>query len=498
MIALAAALALATTPAGAPVVTTTDGAVAGERMADGRALFRGIPFAAPPLGDLRWRAPRPAAKWQGVRDATKSRPSCPQPDYGWNKDNFAWQDEDCLYLEVGTPDLTPAKPLPVMVWIHGGGNYAGGGAGTVYSSTVSKGIVLVSVQYRLGVLGFLSHPAFSAETPDRTSGNYGLMDQQAALRWVQANIARFGGDPANVTIYGESAGAQDVGLQMLSPGAKGLFAKAIAESGTAGFGVPPRSLAHSERIGVTILEKAGARPGATAAELRALPLASIVANTHTADVPELDDDGFIWLQAVVDGRVIVETPEASLAAGRGSKGPLIIGSNAMELSLHGGPDNARAAIEAAFGANAPAALAFYGLAGAPPLATDPRLGDLGAQLSNDVTFRCPMIAVSRARVRHGMPTWQYHYDYTGPDGAAVRHAGEIPYVFAGADELEPGAPPLQAYWVNFAKTGDPNGPGLPAWPAYDETRKTYLEFANGGPRLGADLRGGVCGLRSAP
>jgi para-nitrobenzyl esterase len=458
----------------------------------------GVPFAAPPTGALRWRPPAPAAKWKRPRDATRSRPSCPQTDYGWNHQAAAVQSEDCLYLEVATPGLIPPAPLPVMVWIHGGGNRAGAGTGVVGSSIVSGGVVLVSIQYRLAALGFLSHPAFTAESPHHASGNYGLMDQQAALRWVQSNIARFGGDPANVTIFGESAGGQDVGLQMLSPLARGLFAKAIAESGTAGFGVPPRSLAENERLGAMVLARADARPGATAAELRALPLQALVAAGETTDALAIPDDSFIWMQAVIDGWVIRETPRASLEAGRTSSAPMILGVNARELSLYGGPARARAEIDRAFGAAAAAALSFYGLAGDGPAVADPRLGDLGAQLSNDVDFRCPMIAVSRARVRHGLATWQYHYDYTGPDGALVRHAGEIPYVFAAAPEVEPGAPPLQAYWVNFARTGDPNGPGLPPWPAYDAAGRAYLGFVNGGPQPGADLRGAVCGLRAAP
>ncbi len=203
-------------------------------MPDGRALFRGIPFAAPPIGRLRWHAPVPPARWQGIRDASRSAPACLQIDYGWNHTAAANQSEDCLYLDVGTPSVAPSAPLPVMVWIHGGGNRGGSGAGTVESRIVQRGIVLVSIQYRLSALGFLSHPALGTH-----SGNYALMDQQAALRWVRENIAKFGGDPDNVTLFGESAGAQDVGLQMLLPGARSLFAKAIEESGTPGFGLPP-------------------------------------------------------------------------------------------------------------------------------------------------------------------------------------------------------------------------------------------------------------------
>lgn len=493
-----AALALAVAAAAtAPVVQTQSGPIRGEPQADGRVLFHAIPFAAPPVGELRWRPPAPVRPWQDVREAAVAAPACPQIDYGWNHENAANQSEDCLYLEVGTPDLHPASPLPVMVWIHGGGNRAGGGAGAISSNLVNKGVVLVSLQYRLGALGFLSHPRLSAESPSRTSGNYALMDQQAALQWVQANIARFGGDPANVTLFGESAGAQDVGLQLLSPRAKGLFHKAIEESGTAGFGVAPRTLAQNEALGEVLAHAAGAPPNPTAAQLRAVPVKSLLDVSETTQLPGLADNSFIWLQAVVDGVVITEAPARSLKAGRGQAAPLIIGSNARELSLHGGVSEAPAVVRQAFGANAGRAAALYGLTDDRPPASDPRLGDLDTQLSNDVVFRCPTIAVAKSRSGAGFKVWQYHYDYTPPDGTAVHHAAEIAYVL-GTGEQGERAPPMQAYWLNFARTGNPNGPNLPSWPAYDLRGRSYLGFVNGSPQPGADLRGDICDLRDDP
>ena len=484
---LLAALALSTA-----IVSTDHGAVRGEVTADGRQLYRGIPYAAPPTGPLRWKPPQPVRAWKTTRDATVSAPSCPQVDRGWNTKAATFASEDCLYLEVGTPDPKPARPLPVMVWIHGGSNYAGGGAGTIQSGMVPKGVVLVSIQYRLGALGFLSHPALTREGGG-ASGNYGLMDQQAALRWVRANIAAFGGDPANVTLFGESAGAMDVGLHLLSPGSRGLFAKAIEESGTPGFGTAPRSLAENERLGTMIAAKAGIAQ--TAAALRALPVAKLIAATEAVNVPGLADKSFIWLQAIVDGRVLTETPAATLAKG-GNPAPLIVGSNARELTLHGGLSRAGEAIADAFGSNAALARKAYGIDAIP--VADPRMGDLDLILSNDINFRCPMTVVAAARARAGQPVWQYQFDYTAPDAKPVTHGSEIRYVMAGSDDLEPSAPPMQAYWLAFARTGDPNAPGLPAWKRYDLASRTYLGFVNGGPQPGNDLRGTVCDLRTAP
>jgi len=476
----------------ATIVSTPQGALRGEVTADGRHLFRGIPYAAPPIGPLRWKPPQPVPRWQRPRDATKSAPSCPQVDRGWNTQAATFASEDCLYLEVATPDLAPRKSLPVMVWIHGGSNYAGGGAGTIQSGLVRNGVVLVSLQYRLGALGFLSHPALTREGGG-ASGNYGLMDQQAALRWVRANIAAFGGDPTNVTLFGESAGAMDVGLHLLSPGSRGLFAKAIEESGTPGFGTPPRSLAENERLGMAIATKAGISQ--TAAALRALPVAKLIEATEAVEVPVLADKSFIWLQAIVDGRVLTETPAATLAKG-GNPAPLIVGSNARELTLHGGVARADDAIAEAFGSNAAVARKAYGLDTIP--VADPRLGNLDLILSNDITFRCPVTTVAAARARVGQPVWQYQFDYSAPDGKPVTHGSEIRYVMTSAQDLELGAPPMQAYWLAFARTGNPNASGLPAWKRYDLATKSYLGFVNGGPQPGNDLRASVCDLRAAP
>ncbi|MEI5687027.1 carboxylesterase/lipase family protein [Sphingomonas kyungheensis] len=485
MIALLLALAAG------PVVRTDDGPVRGEAAGRG-AVFRGIPYAAPPVAGLRWRAPQRPRRWTQVRAAVATHAACPQIVYGdWNRAAAAASDEDCLFVDVRTPAL--AGKRPVLVWIHGGSNRAGAGGGTVESRITDRGIVLVSVQYRLGALGFLSHPALSREQGGH-SGNYGLMDQQAALRWVARNIARFGGDPARVTIAGESAGAMDVGLHLLSPGSRGLFRQAIEESGTAGFGTAPRSLAGNEALGVRIARRAGLPATASAAQLRALPVAAVLSADAGVDVPELDDDSFVWLQAIVDGRVLRDTPARLLAQGRVNPAPLLIGTNAKELTLHGGLPAAAATVRREYGGNAERALRRYGLQpGGTPL-RDPRLGDITDQLATDVTFRCPALVVADALAGRGGAVWHYQFDYA-PPGGAVAHASELRYVF---DPPQPGEPPLQAYWAQFVKTGQPNGAGLPVWPAYVPATRVSMAFHQDGPVVETDVRKDLCALRDMP
>ncbi len=487
------ALALALAAAG-PIVRTDDGPVRGEAVANGGAVFRGIPFAAPPVGQRRWRAPERPKPWTQPRTTIAEHAACPQVVYGdWNRSAANASSEDCLFVDVRTPGLSATAKLPVLVWIHGGSNRAGAGGGTVESRITDQGIVLVSVQYRLGAFGFLSHPALSREQGGR-SGNYGLMDQQAALRWVRRNIARFGGDPARVTIAGESAGAMDVGLHILSPGSRGLFHQAIAESGTAGFGTAPRSLAENETLGTLIAKGAGLPASATVAQLRALPMAAVLKADETVDAPTIDDDSFVWLQAVVDGAVLPDTPATLLARGRINPAPLVIGVNAKELTLHGGLPAAAATVRREFGADAERALRLYGLQPGGTPVSDPRLGDVTLQLADDLTFRCPTIAVSNALTGHGGKVWQYQFDYA-PPGGTVSHASELGYLF---NTPQPGQPPLQAYWVNFVKSGEPNGAGLVRWPAYDAASRGYMAFDQDGPVAKANLRRAICDLRSAP
>lgn len=488
---LAALLATAASAAPvAPVVAIDTGNVAGERTADGRLLFRGIPFAAPPVGPLRFRPPAPARAWTGIRQATASAPACAQLSDGWNKANADYSAEDCLYLEVGTPALHPTAPLPVLVWIHGGSNKAGGGAGTIQSSLVKRGMVVVSIQYRLGPLGFMAHPALTAESGTHTSGNYGLMDQQAALRWVRRNVAAFGGDPARVTIAGESAGGQDVGLHQLAPQSAGLFARAIEESGTAGFGWPARDLRTSEGIGEEIAALAGV-PHADAAALRRLPATRLLeAARHIRTPAGLPEPGTVWLQTTVDGQVITEPPATMLARGGGARVPLLIGSNTREIPFYETAGVARAALIQAFG-DYPAA-AVYDLAdGARPM-DDLTFGPATLRAATDVVFTCPAALVAAERTAAGVPVWHYAFGYA-PAGSAVAHASEVRFVFGapGEDGIPADAAPLQAYWTNFIRTGDPNGPGLARWPDYGTARQS-LVFGAGAPHIADDLRARPC------
>ncbi|CAN5424510.1 carboxylesterase family protein [soil metagenome] len=453
------------------ILPVTGGTIRGEAQGEG-AVFRGVPFAAPPVGNRRWKPPGPVAPWAGVREATASGAPCLQRSYGWNARDAADSREDCLYLDIRTPTLKAAARLPVMVWIHGGANRAGSARGTVESSLVEQGVVLVSIQYRLGAFGFLSHPDLTAEGGG-VSGNYALMDQIAALRWVRDNIARLGGDPGNVTLVGHSAGGQDVGLLLVAPSARGLFHKAIEQSGTAGFGLPPRGLAQNEELGQDLARAVGA------SDLAGLRAASGQAVLDAADglKPPIADDSFVWLQTVVDGAVIREEPAKTLAAGRQARVPLIIGNSASELSLYGGPTNAQGWIKAEYGSGAGQTLAFYGIMGAALVS-----GQTADQIATDTGFRCPAIWVAARQVEAGAHVCRYELGVAAPGSGAVRHGSELPFVFdappAGSDQTT--WPRLQAYWANFARTGDPNGAGLTPWPTAGE-RGVMLDFTPSGP-----------------
>lgn len=489
MLAVLIAAGLGTATPLAPVVHTASGPVKGLRGEDGSAWFRAIPFAAPPVGALRWRAPQPVANWTHVRDGTRAAPACPQPDYGWNKGDVEHGiSEDCLYLEVRTAKLRPEKPQPVMVWVHGGNATAGRGSWATNGTLHRQGVVLVSVQYRLGALGWLAHPALSAEQ-DGSSGNYGLMDVEAALRWVKANIARFGGDPDNVTLFGGSAGAQIVHLAMLAPGAKGLFHKAILQSGSSNFHYPTRTLPEGERQGQLIAQAAGLPSAATASELRALPVQRLLAAQEAAPVPEQPDRYAIFLAPLVDGRVLTEDPLAMRASDRAATVPLLLGSNSQEEGIFGGNVGAaRSAVRIYFGAAAAKALAFYGFSDRVGAMSDPRLGHPTMQAATDIIYRCVTAAISRSAARAGVPVWQYQYDY----GSTVSHSSEGGVLFGFESTGDPARAPLAAYWANFARSGDPNGAGLPRWPAFDLGRRAYLEFGSKGPVARSRLREPLC------
>jgi len=467
-------------PARAQVVKVDGGAVAGKAW-NGGMLFRGIPFAAPPLGDLRWKPPQPVRPWSDVRASADQPASCLQNDYGWNHGDFVIGNEDCLTLDVRTPSMS--GKLPVLVWIHGGSNRAGG-PNDIVLSDVGKQVVIVGVRYRLGIFGFLSHRKLTAE--QGSSGNYGLMDQIAALRWVQRNIAKFGGDPKNVTIAGESAGSQDVSLMLTAPAARTLFNKAIMESGTPGFGLPFRSLSEAEQIG----DQADAllNTGGDLAKLRRVSPVALLAVDRQLHDDALEADDYLWIRATIDGSVLPRSP-AELLRDAPAK-PVIIGSNRFELDLPGGRPHRDALITKAFEANALKARTYYRLDELDP-PEDPRLGSRDQQIATDVAFRCPAFRVANIMASKGAPVWQYEFD-AAPGGGKTSHAAEIPYAF-GDRKIAQGLS-LKPYWINFIRSGDPNGAGLPQWPRFTNSKSPHALFNDAGVTPEDPVHADVCSL----
>ncbi len=477
----------------APVISITDGWLRGLPRRGGGAEFLGIPYAQPPVGRLRWEAPVPAWPWRGDRPATTFGPRCAQlPPNGWKQSFAVWASEDCLYLNVIVPRWPARNPLPVMFWIHGGGNVGGEGTDALFNSgtLVDDGVVLVTINYRLGIFGFLADPALSRESPHLASGDYGLMDQILALQWVRANIARFGGDPYNITVFGQSAGAVDTGLLMISS-ARGLFHRAIEESGTpfAPPGYPP--LATAERVGARLVAALGAPPGAVGiAYLRKIPPDILLAKTAalppgTPRFPPPD----------IDGWVIPNDPAPAFEAGRESPIPLLIGTTGREnefphrVSLKA----LRSGIRRYGGVLAPQFLSVYGLAHEADGVSDPKYGSTIDQLVADVGFRCPTVLEARWHVDAGHAVYQYEFDRPIPGYSYALHAFEEPYVFGFFPKTGWGVTGLlhftatdhrlsdliERYWTNFAKTGNPNASGLPDWPQFGRDGR-YIQFLEDG------------------
>jgi para-nitrobenzyl esterase len=459
--------------ADAPVVRVESGELVGE--ATERALiFRNVPYAAPPVAPLRWKPPQRPLAWEGRRDAAQNGPSCPQRMNANGTPNGGGANgptsEDCLQLNVFTP-LTADKS-PVMVWIHGGSHTQG--AGWVYDGQnfARDGVIVVSINYRLGPLGYFAHPALTkAAGPGEPLGSYGLMDQIAALEWVKRNIAAFGGDPDNVTVFGESAGGMSILHLLTTPKAKGLFHKAIVQSGLGWFA--PEELAKAEKDGAAVAEKLGLQGGAaTVDQLRAIPADRLIAQAPGSYGP------------FPDGRLLKETPTQAFAAGREIDVPLIIGWNSGEDSLMGPrlPDPAAAA--ARF-----------------PAAKDPAYaGEGGERLARaaftDAVFGGPARWVAR-QAADGRPAWLYHFSYVGgryrPAMTTAAHAAEIQYVFeywgrrtpesAITDEDRAMSRLMHACWVAFARAGAPTCEV--AWPRYEPAKDQLVEFgAEAGVRTG--------------
>ena len=440
-----------------PTVRVAGGMIRGS-VTDGDFVFRGIPFAAPPTGERRWTPPGPVQDWDGVRDTTRNAPACPQYSEGWNQAQADFWDEDCLTIDVRTQSLDGTRP--VMVWIHGGSNRAGSGGGPADSNLDDHGIVHVSIQYRLGLLGFLSHPQLSAAQGGH-SGNYGLMDQVAGLRWVRDNIAAFGGDPDNVTIYGESAGGLDVALLLSSPLAEGLFDRALIQSATPTGG--------SHLVPLAVAETRGSQLGKIE-DLRDLPAAELLElqRRYEAGAPRLTP----FLQPTLDGKVLPKAP--SLLLEEREPVPVVLGTDRVEFT---GPDEGDAYIDlvlAYFGEAAEEALELYASEDA-----DPRRGGAGTRAISDAVFHCPADELADLLARNDFPTWRYEFD-VGENGGLTRHAYEIGFVFGR--EPVGGGVQMQDYWAAFATAGDPNGatpiadPDRPFWRRYDPAAPQQLEF----------------------
>jgi para-nitrobenzyl esterase len=436
-------------------------------------VYRGIPYAAPPVGELRWKPPQPAASWPGVRDAKQFSSACwqnPYPSSSIYAAKLPPLSEDCLYLNVWTAAKSAKDHLPVMVWIHGGGFTRGDGISNAYDgeNLARKGVVLVTINYRLGIFGFFAHPALTAESGHHASGNYGLQDQIAALHWVRKNIQAFGGDPKNVTIFGESAGSWAVNALMASPLAKGLFERAIGESG-ASFS-PIKSLAESE--------KAGEKLDSSIQALRAKPAEELVKTNEQVVRP------------IVDGWVLPQDVATTFSQGRQNDVPLLVGFNADEGTTLVPQAAAMKANVFVDGVHQ-----RYGTMADDFLKTYPASSDEDAVSSfyaayRDQTFGWEMRTWARLAAKTGHHhVYMYYFSHhpPGPQSARLRafHASEIPYVFGNffwpfpwEDADHKLSDVVSSYWVNFARSGDPNGAGLPRWPAYDPASDQALEIGD--------------------
>jgi para-nitrobenzyl esterase len=492
-----------------PRVAIGQGVLQGVRS-DGVVAYKGVPYAQPPVGPLRWRAPVPAAGWTGVRDASAFGNAClqpPQPPTGLYSGGLAPMSEDCLKLNVWAP--AGAKRLPVMVWIHGGALLGGGSSEPLYDGVklARQGIVLVSINYRLGLLGYFAHPALSAESPQHLSGNYGLLDQIAALRWVQDNIAAFGGDPGEVTIAGESAGGLSAIALMASPQAKGLFQKAIVQSGY----MPSYRALHDETLGLPSAEAGGAALGVaagarTAEQLRAANLVALfMAGVATGWQPEPVIDGVVLPGQLVD----------VFARGEQARIPVLAGFNEGEIRslpflMPPAPATSAAYVadvEKRFGDKAGAYLAVY--PGADPKA------DVMASIRDGLYGFAAQYLV-RQQAAAGQPCYLYYFRHGTPAQAArgltAFHASELPYVFGQVGEgakLGPNwpRPPLtaeetalsdamMAYWVSFVRTGAPTASGETGWPRFTARERDYLDI-DARPVAARDLQPAAFGWADA-
>jgi para-nitrobenzyl esterase len=511
-----------------PVLAVEGGQIQGSFEEDGRiAVFNGIPFAAPPVGELRWKPPQPVVSWEGVRDATQFGSICPQSPAGERDfagrlidgQGMGWlrktvfklavgltaaetESEDCLYLNVRTANLGGSGRQPVMVWIHGGGHQTGSGSTDFYQSNslALRGVVLVTFNYRLGLIGNFAHPGLSAESEQRVSGNYGTLDQVAALEWVRDQIAAFGGDPSNVTIFGESAGGESVAHMLTSPLARGLFHRAIMQSASTGelqvrLRRPVMHFESAEAAGEAFAKKLSGEEGDPLGDLRAMSWEELY--ERDAALPDFDR----YHYPIVDGFVLPKSVLEAFLDGDQARVPLMVGSNADEGSLlyslgdaalYGrlpGPttqEEYAKYLSDSLGPDAERALELY------PAADDAGVFDAASRIYGDSRFGATARFYAGKMMDSGQPTYLYFFTRVPPSPkqtAGAFHAAEIAFVFDKSVPLFPFddqdlviRETMGGCWTRFAKAGDPNGEGLPDWPRFsrEEPRNMVL-----GPEIGA-------------
>ena len=506
MSVLAATMSIAGTAA-QERVTIANGTLEGTIEASGIRSFKGIPFAQPPVGDLRWQPPQPPKNWEGVRQAGKFGPRAMQRpifgDMGFRSDGMS---EDCLYLNVWTPKTGKAR-LPVLVYFYGGGFVAGDGSEARYDgeNMARKGIVAITVNYRLGVFGFLAHPELTRESPHHACGNYGLLDQQAALLWVKQNIAAFGGDPKKVTIAGESAGSISVSAQMASPLSKGLFAGAIGESGSILGALPAMPLAEAEQVGVKFAAILGLGDNPSLAALRSMKAEPLLEATGRPGVP--------WFRPTADGWFFPKDPPQIFAAGEQAHVPLLAGCNSEEMSAamilgreKPTVDNYRQALDRLYPGKSAEVFRLY------PAANETQVMDAAQDLAGDRFISHSTWKWADLCMRTGRRA-VYYYLYSRPRpamrpemgnavpglaGGVTRnaqaspqpqsrgavHSAEIEYamgnldhnkVYAWTPEDYAVSKTLQEYFANFIKTGNPNGENLPQWPKFETGQRLIID-----------------------
>jgi para-nitrobenzyl esterase len=491
--------AIASEDKGIVTVTVDTGVLSGAAK-EGVMSFKGIPYAAPPVGDLRWRPPQPVAAWRGDRSATQYGHDCMQlPDpseaapLGTTKPS-----EDCLVLNVWAPARHSNEKAAVMVWIHGGGFLNGGSSAPIYdgNALARQGVVFVSFNFRLGRFGFFAHPALTQENPAGPLGNYTYMDQIAALKWVKQNIAAFGGDPDNVTVIGESAGGGSVHMLMNSPLAQGLFSKSIIESGGGRDsaiprrvhedGTGPNAVPSGETLGIEFAASQGITGQGSDAlrALRALPAEKIVNGMNVSARRADPSIGATFAGPMVDGQIVVESSERHVSSTQ-AKIPLMIGTNSSDLAYP--QEKTMAELFEPFAGETDRARKLY----------DPdnsnNVHEVGLLIARDRGMTEPARYLARALTAQGHHVYEYRFSYVAESmrkqWQGAPHASEVPYVFdtvsarygkdlAPADEAV--ARTINAYWVAFAKTGDPNGAGRPTWPPYNPERDLLADFTEKG------------------